>query len=296
MIVLSYAGAAWKWNSGGVITLWVVFGISLITYVVQQTFSIFTTEKTRLFPVQFVRRRSFVLQYFGTAAAAAGLFVPVYYVPLFFQFTKGDSPIMAAVRLLPFITITITFVMLSGALLPVFGHYMPWYVAAGILMLVGGALMSTVTVTTTVAMIYGFEIVIAAGAGLTQQVGYSVASAKAKPEEVPAALGFINIAQLGSVSIALAISGSIFQNLGFYNLQQALEGYRFSDDELRSALAGAQSGLLSHGDPQVQELATGAIVSTISSIYSLVMAAGALTLVSAIFMRREKLQLVVSTG
>ncbi len=296
MIVLSYAGAAWKWNSGGVITLWVVFGISLIAYVVQQTFSIFTTEKTRLFPVQFVRRRSFVLQYFGTAAAAAGLFVPVYYVPLFFQFTKGDSPIMAAVRLLPFITITITFVMLSGALLPVFGHYMPWYVAAGILMLVGGALMSTVTVTTTVAMIYGFEIVIAAGAGLTQQVGYSVASAKAKPEEVPAALGFINIAQLGSVSIALAISGSIFQNLGFYNLQQALEGYRFSDDELRSALAGAQSGLLSHGDPQVQELATGAIVSTISSIYSLVMAAGALTLVSAIFMRREKLQLVVSTG
>ncbi len=108
--------------------------------------------------------------------------------------------------------------------------------------------MSTVTVTTTAAVIYGFEIIIAAGAGLTQQVGYSVVSAKAKPEEVPAALGFINVAQLGSVSIALAISGSVFQNLGFRNLQQALAGYNFSDDELRSALAGAQSGLLSHGD------------------------------------------------
>ena len=296
MVVLAYAGSTWSWGSGGVIALWVVFAVSLVAYVIQQIFSIFTSEQRRLFPVQFVKRRSLVLQYFGTAAAATSLFIPVYYVPLFFQFTKGDSAIMAAVRLLPFITINVTFTMLSGALIPVFGRYMPWFVPSGILMLVGGVLMFKVTETTQTAAIYGFEVLIAAGAGLTQQVGYSVAPAKVQPHEVPAAIGFINVAQLGSISIALAMSGAIFQNLGFRYLSDALAGYNFSDDEIRSALAGTQSVVLTHSDATVRDLAIGAIVHTISSVYGLVIAAGALTLVSSILMKREKLALVVASG
>lgn len=66
-----------------------------------------------------------ILLYFVTASAATGLAVTIYYVPLFFEFTKGDSAIQAAVRLLPFIALMVAFTMLSGALLPVFGHYMP---------------------------------------------------------------------------------------------------------------------------------------------------------------------------
>ena len=278
------------------IALWIVFGVSLAAYAVQQTFSIFTTNQNRLFPVQFVRRRTMVLLYFGTSAAATGLFVTVYYIPLFFQFTKGDSAIMAAVRLLPFITVNITCTMLSGALLPVFGRYMPWYTLSGIFMLVGGALMYCVNERTDVAAIYGFEVLIAIGAGLTQQIGYSVAPVKVEQHEIPAAIGFINVAQLGSTTIALAIPGSIFQNLGFHFLQDALVEYNFSVADLRSALAGVQSVVLTHGSARVKDLAIGAIVHTISSLYALVIAAGSLTLVASFFMRREKLQLSVAAG
>ncbi len=103
--------------------------------------------------------------------------------------------------------------MLSGALLPAFGRYMPWFIPAGILMLVGGVLMFKVTPNTETAAIYGFEVLIAAGSGLTQQISYSAAPAKVQLHEVPSAIGFINVAETGSISIALAISGCIFQNL-----------------------------------------------------------------------------------
>lgn len=294
MVVLTFAGSTWAWNSATIITLWVIFGVILISFSIQSYFSLFT--KKPLFPVQFLKRRSMVLLYFGTASAAAGLAVPVYFIPLFFQFTKGDSAIQAAVRLLPFIAVNIGFTMFSGALLPVFGRYMPWYVPGGIFMLVGGSLMYSIDASSTTAKIYGFEILIAVGSGLVGQIGYSVAAAKVKHSEVPAAIGFMNVAQIGSVAISLTIAGAIFQNTGFINLKDALFEYNFSDAELRAALAGAQSTILAHGDGKVVELALGAIVKTISKIFALVIAAGALTLVSAGFMKREKLQLNPAAG
>ncbi|KIM94455.1 hypothetical protein OIDMADRAFT_45814 [Oidiodendron maius Zn] len=295
-IVLSFAGSTWRWQSGGSIALWVLFGLSLIAFSLQQTFAIFTTEEHRLFPVQFLKSRTLILFYFGTEAAGTGLFITIYYVPLYFQFTKDDSAIEAAVRLLPFITVVIFFIMFSGALLPMFAWYNAWYLISGAFILIGSSLMLRVTQTTHAAAIYGFEIIIAIGTGLSVQIGYSLASAKVKPHEVAQAIGFINVAQIGSVSIALSISGSIFQNMGFKHLQDSLAPYNFTESQLRLALSGAQSTLFSNSSAQVKELAIGAVTRTISSIYGLLIAAGVLMVMSAIFMKREKLQLTHSVA
>jgi hypothetical protein len=289
MVVLTFAGSTWAWNSSSIIILWVFFGLVLVSFVLQSYLGFFT--KNRLYPIQFLKRRSLVLLYFCTASSATGLAVTVYYIPLFFQFTKGDSAIQAAVRLLPFIAVNIGFTMFSGALLPVFGRYKPWYIPGGIFMLVGGSLMYTITTSSTAATIYGFEILIAIGSGLIGQIGYSVAAAKVKPSEVPAAIGFMNVAQIGSVAISLTIAGAIFQNIGYIYLKDALLEYNFSEAELRAALAGAQSAILAHGDGSVVDLAIAAIVKTISRIFALVIAGGALALVSAGFMKMEKLEL-----
>jgi hypothetical protein len=176
------------------------------------------------------------------------------------------------------------------------GTYMPWYLVSAPMIIVGGVLMFLVTPTTHVAAIYGFEILIAIGSGLTQQIGYSVAAASVKPHEVPAAIGFMNVAQIGSVAIALSISGAIFQNVGFASLRDALQGYNYSESELRNALAGAQSVILSKGGDKVVGLAISAIVGTISKLYALIIAAGCLMLVSAVFMKRERLQLNPAAG
>jgi hypothetical protein len=237
-----------------------------------------------------------ILLYVTTASAASALALTIYYIPLFFQFTKGDSAIQAAVRLLPFITLNIFFTMFSGALLPVFGRYMPWYVPSGILMLIGGALMFKISADTSTSAIYGYEILIAVGGGLTQQIGYSVAAASVQPHEVPAAVGFINVAQIGSLAIALSIAGSIFQNVGFSDLQAALAGYNFSDVDIRNALAGAQSTILTQGDQTVIGIAVASISGTISKLFAMVIAAGALILVCSAFMKREKLLLTPAAG
>ena len=180
--------------------------------------------------------------------------------------------------------------------MPLFGYYMPWYTVSGAFMLVGGALMYTVDATTSTSAIYGYSVLIAIGSGCGMQGGYSIASAKAKPSDVPAAIGFMNCAQIGTGVLALGIAGSVFQNVGFQNLKIALDGMGFSPEEIRSALAGTQSVVFQHGSAEVKAKALEAIVQTMDKIYVMVMAAGALSFILSFFLKREKLFMAPAAG
>jgi hypothetical protein len=180
-------------------------------------------------------------------------------------------------------------VILNGALMPQFGYYMPWYVVSGVLLVIGGSLLHTIGDSTGVGHIYGFEILTAVGAGLTLQTGYSVAEAKFKHSDIPAILGLMNISQIGSTTLALTLAGAIFQNLSIKNLTKALDGLGYSAADIASAVAGAQSPIFQTASAEVKALAVHAIVQALQRVWILVIVAGAVVLVSSVFMKREKL-------
>lgn len=296
VLALTFGGASWAWDNGRTIATFVSCFVILILFSLQQWFSIFTTPENRLFPVEFLRSRTMILLHISTAAAGTALFIPIFYVPLLFQFVRGDSGLQAAVRLLPFIMIYITVVMGQGILMPLVGYYMPFFVLSGIIALIGGALMYTATATTSAAAIYGYTILIAIGGGLTAQASYSIAPAKVRPEQVSAAIGFINVAQIGGIVIALSISGTVFQNTAFRNLSHLLHGMGFSAEQIRSAIAGAQSEVFDKISDDLRAQAIDGIVHAINQTYALIIAGSALALVTSVFLKREKLFMEMSTG
>ncbi|KAJ9614200.1 hypothetical protein H2200_002336 [Cladophialophora chaetospira] len=295
-MALTFGGAQWAWDNYRFIVMIVFFGISLICFIMSQYFNILTTKEYQLFPGHFLRSRTLILIFIGTSACSCTLFIGAYYIPLFFQFARSDSAIMAAVRLLPFICLSITFIMLNGAFLPKFGYYMPWYLLAGVFMTAGGACMYTIDSDTSPSRIYGYSILLAIGCGAANQSGYSIAAAKVKPEEISAAIGFVNVAQIGSIVISLTIAGTVFQNLAYENLRSALVEYGFTESELRSAVAGTQSAVFQRGTEEVKQLAVKAIIKSMDSVFILTIAAGAVTVVAAAFMRREKLFMQTVAG
>ncbi|KAG9529769.1 MFS general substrate transporter, partial [Aureobasidium melanogenum] len=295
-VALTFSGSLWKWNEAGPIALWVVFFVFLVAFVVQQAFCIATVPSRRLFPVHFLKSRTLILLYTGTAASSTGLALGVYYIPIFFQFTRGDSPIKAAVRLLPYICVFVASVMLSGGLLPVFGRYQPFYIISGVLLVIGGALMHTVHLDTSTSKIYGYEVLMAFGAGMSMQVAYSVAVAVVDKVDTLNAVGFINVAQIGSISLGLSIAGCLYQNIGFDNIKNAASAYHFSDTEIRAALGGAHSAILASGDMELERVVLEAIAATLGDIWGLSIVAGAVALLSGVFMKREKLNLEMTAG
>ncbi|KAF2167844.1 hypothetical protein M409DRAFT_53803 [Zasmidium cellare ATCC 36951] len=292
-IVLTFAGNAWPWKDGRTIATWIAFGVVLAIFIVQQYFALLTTKENRIFPGHLMNSRSQILLYMGTAAATTNLFVPTYYIPIFFQFTNGDSAIMAAVRLLPFILVLIAVNMISGIVLPRIGYYWILYLTTGVFMVIGGSLMLTVDINTGAGNIYGYSVLIAIGSGLTIQTGYAVATMKrgldGYPEDVPNVVAFQNTAQLGSTLIALVISGQVFQTFAFNGLSRVLAGLNLTDQEIRSAISGTHSAVFESLDAAQREGASGAVTSAIGRVWALSAAAGVVSLVIAPFMKKERL-------
>jgi hypothetical protein len=296
VLALTFGGTIWSWGDGRTIGTFVACGVILILFALQQFFAVFTTPERRLFPIEFLASRSMILLHIGTACSTTAAFIAMYYVPLLFQFTRGDTGLESAVRLLPFVLVFIFFIIGSGVVLPHIGYYMPFYVVAGVFMLIGGALMYTVKASTSTSAIYGYTVLIAIGSGISSQVAYSVASAKVQSQQVAAAIGFINVAQIGGIVIALTISGTVFQNIAFNALGKILYPLGFTASDVRGAIAGSRSALFEHVPADAEAMVIEAIVQAIDKTYALVITAGAFGLVTSVVLRRERLFMKMAAG
>ncbi|ORX96462.1 putative multidrug resistance protein B [Clohesyomyces aquaticus] len=286
---LTFGGVTWAWDDGRTIAILVVCGVILLLFIAQQYYAIFTTPERRLFPIQFIASRTMVILHVCTACGSTAMFVVIYYIPLMFQFSRGDNGIESAVRLLPFIIVLSLFIMGSGHVLGLIGYYFLLYIVGGAFLLVGASPMLTVRAGTQIGAIYGFEVLIAIGAGLIAQIGYSVAPSKVSPQDMAAAIGFINVAQIGGLVIALAISGTVFQNTTLHQLSKLLTPLGFSASQIKDTVAGSQSSLFNNLSSEVRSEAIELIVKSISNIYALVITAGAVCLVGGALLKREKL-------
>lgn len=116
---LTNGGNIWLWQDYRTIIFCVFSGTLITATAVQQRLHLFTTVEKRLFPPpHIIKNRTITLLNIQTAVTIANIFVPLYFIPLYFQFVHGDSAIDAAVRLLPFVLVFVTISLLSGAFLP----------------------------------------------------------------------------------------------------------------------------------------------------------------------------------
>ena len=93
IIPLTLAEGSWAWGDASTITCLVLCGALTAIFIGQQAFSIFTTPERRIFPVDLLYSRTVILLFVSTAATSTNLFIPVYYIPIYSQFTRGDEPI-----------------------------------------------------------------------------------------------------------------------------------------------------------------------------------------------------------
>jgi MFS family permease len=289
-LAFTMAGGQWPWNDGRTIATIVVFVVILALYALQQYFTIFTTAETRSFPGQLLKSRTQILLYIATSANITSLFVVVYFIPIYFQFVHNDSALMAAVRLLPYVVISVTVNLLAGHLLSKIQYYMPIYIVSGVFILLGGALLTAfLNPSTPESQIYGFTILIAVGSGLTLQISYAVGTLTAAAKDMGDVISMQNVSQIGSTVIALVIAGQVFQSEAVKNLQAALSGLGFSEDEIRGAVAGAQSELFGRLSGELRDKAVLAICQAMQKSFILLIVSGAVLIVVGALMKRERL-------
>jgi hypothetical protein len=79
--------------------MFVVSGVLFIALGFQQIWTFGVSLSRRIIPVQFFRSKTDHILFATSASGGACAFIPIYMIPLLFQFTRNDGPLDAGVRL-----------------------------------------------------------------------------------------------------------------------------------------------------------------------------------------------------
>ncbi|KAI9765802.1 MAG: hypothetical protein M1840_007084 [Geoglossum simile] len=276
-------------KSATIIVLLVFSVVLTILFGIQQVWTVATTAETRLLPVQYFKSRTLLLMFILGTISAAPLFIPVYFIPLFFQFTKGDSALDAAVRLLPFMFMAVFFSLLNGAVMGKDGRYAPWYIISAAIVIAGSALMFTVDENTSTSRIYGYSALLGIGAGCIIQTGFIVAQAVVPRSEMSSSVAFINLAQIGGLVLCLTLANTIFLNLAQKYVRDVLPDA--DPNTIKAAISGSVSTLLRTLSPEVQKQIMQAVISAINKTYVVVIAFGSAELLLSFGLKWERVYL-----
>lgn len=144
-MAISFGGSVYAWDSGSEIALWVVSGLLMIAFALVTVFHPLVPSANKLYPFHLAKKFELNNLQYQLFSGFGCLLITVYFTPLIFQFTRGDTPTEAGVRLLPTVCMVGFFSIVSGVLMPKFGYHMPWYVFGNALVLAGSACMGKST-------------------------------------------------------------------------------------------------------------------------------------------------------
>ena len=118
------------------------------------------------------------------------------------------------------------------------------------------------------------------------QAGFAIAQVKVKPHEIPSAIGFISLAQIGGSVFALAISNSVFLNKATTGILHILPNQ--PKGVIQGAISGAGSAFLQQLPPDTKRQVLVAVTNAIQRVYILAITGAALGIVLAPFLGNEK--------
>jgi hypothetical protein len=147
--------------------------------------------------------------------------------------------------------------------------------------------MYTIDTKTSVARVYDYSIIIRFSDGLFTQASFSVAQAIVDPQLIALVIGFITYAQISGVTIALAITNSVFLNKSQTSIAELLPGTLLT--EVQQAITSAESAFVASLSDVIKIEVLKAIVTIISKTYILVITADVLATVLSLGMKKKRL-------
>ncbi|KAF4336889.1 ABC transporter [Fusarium beomiforme] len=278
-VALTFGGVVYSFRSGTIIALWTATGVLLVAFIVLLILHPLIPKENRLYPLHFLKQWTLINMQLQAFLSSGIVLAMTYYVPLYFQFVKGDGALDAGVRLLPLIMSMVAVSMLNGVLMPKYGLIPFWYIGGSAIALIGTTLMYTIDNTTSNGKIYGYNILVGAGAGCYIVAGFAIMQSLVPVHEIANAVGAMTISQDLGMVLFLAISGSLFHNIAVDKVGKALP--TASEADIGNLIAGTSSAVFRALSENEKALVIPEIANAMRGIWAFFMTAAALSFVCA---------------
>ncbi|KAH8681688.1 major facilitator superfamily domain-containing protein [Xylariales sp. PMI_506] len=207
ILALEYGGQTASWNSSVVVGL--IVGSALI-WIVFVAWEIFQGERAMVVPRLFRQRTVWEPSWFQFFFAA-GYFVLLYYLPIYFQSVDNSSPVRSGVLNLPLVISLAIGSTFSGVIVTKTGHAAPFQLGGAVLSTIGAGLIYTFDLDTSIGRWIGYQVFYGLAVGLGFQMAINIAQAGAKAEDMSSVTAIVFFLQTigGAFSISAAQSGFV---------------------------------------------------------------------------------------
>lgn len=217
LLALQWGGIKYAWSSATVIGLICGSVGAFCAF----SFWEYHHGESAMIPFSLVRQRVVYSSLVTTICQFGGLIIMSYYLPLWFQAVKGDSPTMSAVDTLPTFLSQILFAVLSGVITPRIGYLLPFGLFGNTFASIAGGLMTTLQPSTGIGKWIGYQILGGVGRGVSTQQPLQAVQSVVKKDMIPIATATLMWAQTFGGSVMLGLGQTAFVNI----LRSALKSY-----------------------------------------------------------------------
>ncbi|TGO58666.1 hypothetical protein BCON_0052g00100 [Botryotinia convoluta] len=243
LLALQWGGQTLPWNSSKIIGLLIGFILLALAFAfVQWKRGEFACIPLRVAGQRTVAMAACMLFFNGMA-----LTVLTYYIPIYFQSVRGDSPTTSGVRFIAFIIPQMVSLIAAGAVATKWGYYAPYIVAGTIICTIGCGLLTTIGINTRTAIWATFEAIIGVGFGGALQLPYTALAVVLSESDLPTG----NAIAVFSSQLGGALGVGIGQTLLLTHLVQSIPRIAPSISPEAVINAGAANLLSLTTDPQI---------------------------------------------
>jgi hypothetical protein len=195
-----------------------------------------------------------------------------------FQAIRQDDAQQSGIHTLPLILSLAFFAISSGGVVVAIGYYTPFLILGSVFMSVGAGLLYTLKPHASTGMWVGYQILFAAGGGMSlEQCNIAIQTVLTK-EKIPAATALLILVRSLGGSIAIAICQTVFEQRLRKNLADILPGVDLSiigGSGATTLVANAQAAL--GGDKAAVEEVLNLYNDAVVEVFLAAMTFGALT-------------------
>ncbi|KAJ5645978.1 hypothetical protein N7490_002350 [Penicillium lividum] len=208
LLPISWGGTKYAWSSAGVIAPLIIGVVFLGIFILVEI----KFAELPLIPMHIFKNSTVAGASIGAFFTGFMFYANLYYLPQFFQVVYSASPIKSGVLLLPLVVIQCVVSFTSGFLISKTGNYTINMWAGFAIWAIACGLLSTISSTTSIGRLVGYQILSGIGSGQTLQTNLVAIQANVERKEMAVATATRNFLRLLGGTVALAACGAILNN------------------------------------------------------------------------------------
>ncbi len=165
-------------------------------------------SKEPLVPLTMFRNRTFTLAVVASISIGIAMFGTSVFLSQYMQMARGATPTEAGLMTIPMIAGLLIASIVIGGLVTRHGHWKPYLIVGGVLLIAGSYLLSTIHYDTNFVLVSLYMFLLGAGVGMTMQNLVLIVQNTAKPSEIGVASSGVTFFRSLGGTIGVSVMGA----------------------------------------------------------------------------------------